>query len=47
VAAGTLGPLAAKQATSTIPIVMTASVDPLGSSSPVWRGLAVTSRETA
>ena len=31
VAAGTLGPLAAKQATSTIPIVMTASGDPLGS----------------
>jgi putative ABC transport system substrate-binding protein len=31
VATGTLGPLAAKQATSTIPIVMTASGDPLGS----------------
>jgi putative tryptophan/tyrosine transport system substrate-binding protein len=31
VANGTLGPLAAKQATSTIPIVMTASGDPLGS----------------
>jgi putative tryptophan/tyrosine transport system substrate-binding protein len=31
VAAGTLGPLAAKQATSIIPIVMTASGDPLGS----------------
>ena len=30
VAAGTLGPLAAKQATSTIPIVMIASGDPLG-----------------
>jgi len=29
-AAGTLGPLAAKQATSTIPIVMAASGDPLG-----------------
>jgi putative tryptophan/tyrosine transport system substrate-binding protein len=28
---GTLGPLAAKRATSTIPIVMTASGDPLGS----------------
>jgi putative ABC transport system substrate-binding protein len=31
VATRTLGPLAAKQATSTIPIVMTASGDPLGS----------------
>ena len=31
VAAGTLGPLAAKRATSTIPIVMTASGDPLAS----------------
>ena len=31
VASGTLGPLAAKRATSTIPIVMTASGDPLGS----------------
>jgi hypothetical protein len=31
VATGTLGPLAAKQATSTIPIVMTASGDQLGS----------------
>jgi len=31
VATGTLGPLAAKDATSTIPIVMTASGDPLGS----------------
>src|SRR5262245_53793107 len=31
VAVGMLGPLAAKQATSTIPIVMTASGDPLGS----------------
>jgi putative ABC transport system substrate-binding protein len=31
VALGTLGPLAAKRATSTIPIVMTASGDPLGS----------------
>src|SRR5262249_40128690 len=31
VAAGTLGPLAAKSATSTIPIVMTAAGDPLGS----------------
>jgi putative ABC transport system substrate-binding protein len=31
VATGTLGPLAAKRATSTIPIVMTASGDPLGS----------------
>jgi len=31
VATGTLGPLAAKQATSTIPIVMTAAGDPLGS----------------
>src|SRR5215467_11901544 len=31
VAVGTLGPLAAKRATSTIPIVMTASGDPLGS----------------
>jgi putative ABC transport system substrate-binding protein len=31
VAGGTLGPLAAKQATSTIPIVMTAAGDPLGS----------------
>jgi putative tryptophan/tyrosine transport system substrate-binding protein len=30
-ASGTLGPLAAKRATSTIPIVMTASGDPLGS----------------
>ena len=30
-AAGTLGPLAAKQATSTIPIVMAAAGDPLGS----------------
>jgi putative tryptophan/tyrosine transport system substrate-binding protein len=29
-AAGTLGPVAAKQATSTIPIVMTAAGDPLG-----------------
>jgi putative ABC transport system substrate-binding protein len=28
---GTLGPLAAKRATSTIPIVMTAAGDPLGS----------------
>ena len=33
-AAGTLAPLAAKQATSTIPIVMTAAGDPLGSG---WR----------
>jgi putative ABC transport system substrate-binding protein len=31
VATGTLGPLAARQATSTIPIVMTAAGDPLGS----------------
>ena len=31
VAAGTLGPLAAKRATSTIPIVMTAAGDPLAS----------------
>jgi putative tryptophan/tyrosine transport system substrate-binding protein len=31
VALGTLGPLAAKRATSTIPIVMTAAGDPLGS----------------
>ena len=31
VARGTLGPLAAKRATSTIPIVMTAAGDPLGS----------------
>ena len=31
VATGTLGPLAAKDATSTIPIVMTAAGDPLGS----------------
>jgi putative ABC transport system substrate-binding protein len=31
VAVGTLGPLAAKRVTSTIPIVMTASGDPLGS----------------
>jgi putative ABC transport system substrate-binding protein len=31
VATGTLGPLAAKRASSTIPIVMTASGDPLGS----------------
>jgi ABC-type uncharacterized transport system substrate-binding protein len=31
VAGGTLGPLAAKQATSTIPIVMAAAGDPLGS----------------
>src|SRR6516225_908004 len=31
VATGTLGPLAAKHATSTIPIVMTAAGDPLGS----------------
>jgi len=31
VATGTLGPLAAKRATSTIPIVMTAAGDPLGS----------------
>src|SRR5712691_2384012 len=31
VASGTLGPLAAKRATSTIPIVMTAAGDPLGS----------------
>jgi putative ABC transport system substrate-binding protein len=31
VAAGTLGPLAAKRASSTIPIVMTAAGDPLGS----------------
>jgi putative ABC transport system substrate-binding protein len=31
VAVGTLGPLAAKRATSTIPIVMTAAGDPLGS----------------
>jgi putative ABC transport system substrate-binding protein len=31
VASGTLGPLAAKRVTSTIPIVMTASGDPLGS----------------
>src|SRR6516162_2299835 len=31
VANGTLGPLAAKRATSTIPIVMTAAGDPLGS----------------
>jgi putative tryptophan/tyrosine transport system substrate-binding protein len=31
IASGTLGPLAAKRATSTIPIVMTASGDPLGS----------------
>src|SRR5262249_22302000 len=31
VATGTLGPLAAKRATSTIPIIMTAAGDPLGS----------------
>src|SRR5215472_5958421 len=31
VATGTLGPLAARRATSTIPIVMTAAGDPLGS----------------
>src|SRR5262249_20916448 len=31
VATGTLGPLAAKRATSTTPIVMTAAGDPLGS----------------
>ena len=31
VAVGTLGPLAAKRATSTIPIVMTAAGDPMGS----------------
>jgi len=30
-AAGTLAPLVAKQATTTIPIVMTAAGDPLGS----------------
>ena len=41
---GTLGPLAAKRATSTIPIVMAASGDPLGAGlSPVWRDQAVTS----
>jgi len=44
-AAGTLAPLAAKQASSTIPIVMTAAGDPLGSGSlSVWRDPAATSR---
>ena len=45
VAVGTLGPLAAKRATSTIPIVMTAAGDPLGSGLvAVWRDPAATSQ---
>ena len=44
-AAGTLAPLAAKQATSTIPIVMTAAGIHWGAGSlPVWRDPAATSR---
>ena len=42
---GTLAPLAVKQATKTIPIVMTAAGDPLGAGSlPVWRDPAATLR---
>jgi putative ABC transport system substrate-binding protein len=46
VAEGTLAPLAAKRATSTIPIVMTAPAIHWGAGSlKAWRGPAVTSRE--
>jgi putative ABC transport system substrate-binding protein len=42
VTVGTLAPLAAKRATSTIPIVMAPAGDPVGSG-PAWRGPAATS----